>query len=361
MAFNRDKLTDINARVKADLDAGTGTDPRLQRTNTAALAHALAGESHELHGHIDHEARQLFTWSADEEELGLKAAFWGVDRKQPAPAVGQASGTGQNGAVIPAGHLLQRSDGREYQTTAEVTVATGAFDLDLEAVEPGLDSDCPAATGLTMITPIVGVDTAVTVDSDGLTGGADLETLDRWRARISTKARRDVDAGHQSRYVKWALEVPGVTRAWAFPQRTGLGTVGVSFVMDGRSDIIPVQADLDAVSDYIEGHTDPETGQEVGRPVTAVVQIFAFTAEEIDFTIQLKSAVTQAVKDAVEAELADLIFREGEPEGTLLISHIREAISIAAGEVDHDLQSPIADVVLTAGQMPVMGSITWVV
>jgi uncharacterized phage protein gp47/JayE len=47
-------------------------------------------------------------------------------------------------------------------------------------------------------------------------------------------------------------------------------------------------------------------------------------------------------------------------EGTLLISRMREAISIAAGEFDHVLISPTANVSVTAGNIITMGTVTWV-
>ena len=62
---------------------------------------------------------------------------------------------------------------------------------------------------------------------------------------------------------------------------------------------------------------------------------------------------------AVEAELADLIRRETEPGGTLLISHIRQAISLAAGEIDHELTTPTADVTVTASQITTLGDVTF--
>jgi uncharacterized phage protein gp47/JayE len=62
----------------------------------------------------------------------------------------------------------------------------------------------------------------------------------------------------------------------------------------------------------------------------------------------------------VQAELTDLFVREGSPGGTILLSHIREAISQATGETDHILTVPAANVVLGAGAIPVLGTVTWV-
>jgi uncharacterized phage protein gp47/JayE len=66
-----------------------------------------------------------------------------------------------------------------------------------------------------------------------------------------------------------------------------------------------------------------------------------------------------AVREQVAAELSDLLRREAEPGGTILISHIREAISTAVGEVDHVVVSPVANVAHAPHEMPVTGEITW--
>ena len=86
--------------------------------------------------------------------------------------------------------------------------------------------------------------------------------------------------------------------------------------------------------------------------------VVAPTAVPLNFTIAV-TPNTAAVKAAVEAELRDLIRREAVPGGTLLLSHIREAISLAAGETNYTMTAPSADVALTLGQLTTFGAITW--
>jgi len=124
--------------------------------------------------------------------------------------------------------------------------------------------------------------------------------------------------------------------------------VTVRVVDDDATPIIPPQATIDAV----QAHLDTL------RPVTAEVHVYAPAATALDLTIALNPN-TAAVQGAVEAELADLIYREGAPGATLLLSHINEAIAIAAGETDHQLLSPVVDVVYGPGEIPVLGAITW--
>ena len=95
------------------------------------------------------------------------------------------------------------------------------------------------------------------------------------------------------------------------------------------------------------------------RPVTADVTVFAPTAVPMNFTIELTPS-DATTKAAVIAELEDLILREAEPGGTILLSHINEAISLAAGETDHILTVPSADVTVTTTQISTMGTVTWV-
>ena len=59
------------------------------------------------------------------------------------------------------------------------------------------------------------------------------------------------------------------------------------------------------------------------------------------------------------AELRDLIQREAIPGGTLLISHIREAISVAAGEQEHVLSSPTENQTVPSYQVITFGGPTW--
>ncbi|MDP1682722.1 MAG: baseplate J/gp47 family protein, partial [Burkholderiales bacterium] len=189
---------------------------------------------------------------------------------------------------------------------------------------------------------------AATVTAAGITNGADTEIDASLRARLLKRIQQPPHGGAKYDYEAWALEVAGVTRVWVYPAELGLGTVTVRFARDDDASIIPDAAEVTAVQDYINAR----------RPVTAQVTVAAPVAVPRNFTIQL-TPNTQVVRDAVTAELTDLIRRESEPGGTILLSHIREAISIAAGETNNVLSAPAADVTHTTGQMATMGAITW--
>ena len=181
-----------------------------------------------------------------------------------------------------------------------------------------------------------------------MSGGADTKATNRIARASSTAFANRRKAEALADYMKWAKEVPGVTRAWAYPLELGDSTVTVRFVRDDDVSIIPDAQEVAAVQAYIEAR----------RPVTANVTVVAPIAVPLPFTIQVVPN-TQAVKDAVTAELAAVLRREAEPGGTILISHLREAISIAAGEADHVLLVPAANVTHGTGQIATLGVVTW--
>lgn len=349
MAFWRPTLTEIIERTFSDLVGRLGLQGALlRRSVVGVLARVLAGASHMLHGHLDWIARQAIPDTAD-EWLPRWASIWGVARREAEFATGRVSFVGTiNGTVIPAGTVVKRSDGVEYETQADATVTGGAATATVTAREAGSLGNADAGTTLTLLFPIAGVNSTATIADGGITNGSDVEGDDELRARLLARIQQPPHGGAKFDYEMWAREVPGVTRAWVYPMYLGPGTVGITFVRDNDDPIVPDAAEVQAVQDYIDER----------RPVTAEVVVFAPTAEPLDFEISI-TPNTEAVRAAIEAELRDFLSRESEPGGTLYLSRINEAISIASGEFDHTLISPSADVVMATGHLAVMGDITW--
>lgn len=349
MAFDRSTLTALVARTETDLLGRlTGGLSAVRRSIERAIARVQAGGFHSLYGRLDYVAKQLMVDTADGEHLRRWAGVFNVQPKDAVAASGTVTLTGVDGSDIETGARLQREDGLEYVVTADATIAAGSAAVLIEAAIAGAAGNAEAGTVLTLVSPIAGVASAGAVAGGGLVGGVEAEADDALLGRLLDRLRNPPKGGAASDYVLWAKEVPGVTRAWPFPERGGLGTVGVAIVFDDRVDIIPAGGDLTAVADYIEPR----------RPVTADVTVFALTPLPLDPHITLTPNTAEA-KAAVLASLADLTRREGKPGGTLLISHIREAISVAQGETDHVLTSPSANVVAGAEEIVIVGTPVW--
>ena len=350
MAVERPSLTELRDRVKADLETHLpGADTGLRRGNIQVLSHAHAGACHGLYGYLQRMFSQILPDTAEMAFLERQAAIWGITRKTASKASGSLIATGVNDSVIPTGTQWDRADGVRFVSTSEAVIADGQATVPIEASEAGADGDTPEGSIFGLGPYLPGLDQAASVAEGGISGGADAETDASLRARVLSRIQTPPQGGSDQDYVAWALEISGVTRAWCYPNRLGPGTVGVTVLTDdAEAGPIPAQAVIDEVQDYIDGL----------RPVTAAVTVFACVAVAVDFDIRL-SPDTNAVRAAVQAEIEDLFRRESEPEGTVLISHIREAVSIAAGEYDHTILSPTTDQAADPGELLVPGSFTW--
>lgn len=356
MPFSRPDLPTLIDRAATDIESRLpGADARLRRSNLNVLARVHAGATHGLYGYLDWIAKQIMVDTADAEILERHATLWLPSGRIPAAyAVGQVTATGTDGAVIPAATVFKRADGVTYSTDAEATIAAGSALLTIFADVAGQAGNADAGITLNIESPIAGINAAAIVTSGKLTGGADVEDDDALRARVLTRIQQTPHGGAKHDYIAWAKEVPGVTRAWCYPLEMGDGTVTVRFVRDDDASPIPDVNEVAAVQAYIDNL----------RPVGMELFVVAPVAAPLDFNISLTPS-TVAVKAAVEASLRDLLIREAEPEGgagegKVLLSHLREAISLAAGETNHVLNAPAADITPTAGQMVTFGSITWV-
>lgn len=353
--FTRPTLPEILTRVSVDMDIVGGVDPTQYNAIIEGIKQALSGVSHGLHGHIDWLATQYHPFTASGLSLKQFAAVYGITNLAATAAGGPVTFSGSNGAVIPVNTLLQSKYGVEYATVAEVTIAAGTAIATVQAVATGAAGNLAAGEVLSLVSPVGGVNSSLTLTGDGLTGGADIEDDDSLQARYFRRVRNPVQGGSKTDYQTWALEFPAVTRAWAVPLGMGDGTVVVYFMMDGTyADGIPLTADATA----LYAHIDPlrpagMSGLYVVPPIAA----------PLNPTIAL-SPNNATVRAAVEAQLAALILDEAVPEdgtgsGVLLLSHIREAISVAVGETDHSLTSPTANVTPTTGQIVTLGTVTF--
>jgi uncharacterized phage protein gp47/JayE len=347
--FARPTLPELIERAYTDIETGLpGADARLRRSNLNVLAKAHAAAVHALYGYLGWMAEQVLVDTAETVFLERHAAIWGVLRVPAAFAAGPVAVTGTTGAVVPAGAILQRGDGDRYTVTADATLVAGAAFVQVAALNAGASGNAGVGTQVSFVEPVPGVLGTAAVATGGLTQGADRETDEALRGRVLARIQQPPMGGAAADYVAWALQVPGVTRAWVYPLESGPGTVAVRFVRDNDASFIPDVAEVAAVQAYIN----------TVRPVTAQVTVSAPVAAPLNLTIALTPDTT-AVRNAVQAELVDLLRREARPGGTVLISRIREAISVSAGETNHVLSAPTADVTHTASQMPTLGVITW--
>lgn len=352
--FSRPTLIQIRQRILNDLKSGMdGVDAFLRRSFVYVYGVSISGLINGMYGYLDWIARQHFVDTAEDEQLERHATFWlKAGKKAATKATGIVTFTGNNGMAVNIGTKLQSANGLEYVTTSAGFITSGTLSLTIEAVMPGNIGNLDAGASLICISPIAGVQAIATAGT--ISGGNDTESNESLRERIITRLRKPPHGGADFDYVAWTKEVPGVTRAWA--RFNGPGKVILRFMMDDTyEDGIPEAGDVSAVQAYI----DPI------RPLgVKAFEVVAPVPIALDFTILLKdedgnTVSNPVVRANVTAELKDLIRREAEPGKTMLLSKIREAISTAIGEYDHNISIPSGDTTYAGGQIAVMGTITW--
>ncbi|PIW54581.1 MAG: hypothetical protein COW16_10350 [Sphingomonadales bacterium CG12_big_fil_rev_8_21_14_0_65_65_10] len=349
MSFDRPTLSTLIERSRGDLASRMpGADPALRHSLLDILLRIHAGTAAGLYGYLDFLALQLMPDTAEGAYLERWASIWGLRRKSAIAAAGTAVATGIDGSTIAAGTEARSVGGSTYRTLEEATIAAGTTTVSIEATESGPDHDLVPGAVLTLSSAVPGVNAPITVATSDRAGAIE-ESDPALLARLLARVRKVPQGGAEEDYVAWALAQSGVTRAWCFPGWMGAGTVGVTFVLDDRANIVPLQADLDAV----------EAALEELRPVTAELVVFAPTTRTID--IELKIAPdTAAVRAAIEEELADFFARDAEPGGTIYASRIGEAVSLAEGEFRHSLELPDKDVTSDPGELPILGNVSFV-
>jgi uncharacterized phage protein gp47/JayE len=362
MPFARPTLTEIINRIKSDFNTYVADSISfLRRSVYNIFAKTYGAALHLLYDYLEYAKDQLFILTADEAHLEKHGAEYGIFKNNGTRATGSTVMSGTVGETIPAQTEIQSDSDNIYRTDSLATIgAGGTVSVAFTAAEVGNDYNEDAGTTLTFVSPLINVNVDTTVDSNGITGGLNEDTVEEFRTKILNRKRKPPHGGTEDDYETWALEYAGVTRAWSIPQYQGAGTIGLAFVMDDETDIFPDETTRDAVKAYIVAHSDPGTGKTVGVPVTAQPGFFVIenAALTMNMTIQI-SPNTSAVQSAVLAKLADMILQKGGAEETVTISHIYEAVSTSLGEEKCKIIVPTDDVTATAAQVHVLGDVTF--
>ena len=109
---------------------------------------------------------------------------------------------------------------------------------------------------------------------------------------------------------------------------------------------------------YMLAYLGPINSTTGVRPVTAEVVMVQHLPKVVPFTIAV-SPDTAPIRAAITAAIAGLFARDAEIGQPVPLSRISEAISAAAGEYKHIIQSPVADIACAARELAQPGLINW--
>ncbi|KGF71151.1 hypothetical protein LL06_00695 [Hoeflea sp. BAL378] len=363
MAFPIRSLDEISASVRGAMRHYLpGTDASLKQNVLRVIGKVMALLAHEYELRLAWIYKQLYLTTATSAPIiRLHAAEYRILQKPASAASGEVAGIAAPHATYPAG-VRFISGGITYVTTSAFTAnASGGFSVKVQAETAGIATNRDSQAKLLLADPALypTMPETVTVGGGGLGGGADTETVEDLRVRALKRKAAPPQGGTLPDYENWALEVPGVVRAWAANFANGFGTVGVWVLVEGRVNGIPTPSDVATVDVYIESL----------RLVRARYYTLVPTAKPVDVTVQLapdtsanRVAVTAALTTFFDATRGDTRVRPGLPEDpfTLPLAWLSEVISTVPGEASHVLVEPTSAPVFQPGELPVLGSINWV-
>lgn len=342
-----------------------GVDARLARNNIGPTATAIGGALWQLDAKLEAVARDRFVHLAGEEALERHGADFALPRNPAAPASGTVVFTTSGAVGVEVGAEMRRADGTRYRALAAASIAgAGALSVTVRAIEAGAVGNAAAATTLVALSGVDG-EATIAVDAAGLSGGAEVEEVESYRARLLERLAFPPQGGTTSDYWRWARAVPGCSDCFVWPRRGGVGRVALFPIFDGtRPDGLPTAADLAAVREAVEEQA----------PDGALISVSAFAPKVVHVTVPALQPTSRPLRETIAADLANLFAARSRVAGeaddhpsfpmraTPFVfprSWIEEVVSRATGEARHAPILPTTDIVLEPGERAVLGNVSF--
>lgn len=294
-----------------------------------ARASALASVAEGIYARQNWMIKQFFPDTADSDYLERHAALRGIYRKNATYAAGLgARVNGHQGVVIEAGKQLVTSDRRFYEVT-ETTTLNGHNLVPVRALEAGSAQNILTETAAAFLSAPAGVQSDCILQE--VVGGTDAESDSSLLNRLLRRIRQPPAGGNKYDYIAWAEEVDGVSSAYVYPLRRGLGTVDIAITSDNG---LP----SDEIVAKTQRHID-----EV-RPVTAKeARVVKPSATAVDFTIQIKSTHSLPEMQVSISQALQRYFNTLVPADELIVSQCEAIVSDLTGVTDRRFITPTAN------------------
>ncbi|EOI6423968.1 baseplate J/gp47 family protein [Yersinia enterocolitica] len=276
--------------------------------------------------------RQIFPDTADIEFLELHCRTRGIVRKPANTATGTIDLTGEPNATVASGLTVTR-DALSFVTTEQATVGLdGKLTVTAQATIAGTAGNTAQVMSGTLSSTPDGLDTTVIIGI--MRGGTDQESPEDLLARLLDIIRRPPAGGNKYDYKRWALEIPGVTAAYVYPLRRGLGTVDIVIT---SADGLPSEAIIAATQTHIDDV----------RPVTAkssLVMSPTIKTFDIDVKVTLSGITLDVAATLIKESLNNYINRLI-PGETFIRSQAEMLVSLITGVTDRQIITPANNVV----------------
>lgn len=351
----------------------TGWKPgAVARTIIGALAIILSAFS-ELQASL---ARSGFLDLAEGAWLTLLARYvYDVERDTGSFATGTVTLTNTTGSIYSGdpGDLvfLNSTTGKTYRNTKAYSLGSmGMVTVDVEAIEIGTASYAAAGEIDALVTTLNGVE----VENASALVGADEETDALLRLRCRESLGRLSPNGPKDAYAYFARSTTnsagasiGVTRVREVPDGFGGVTVYVATASGGvTGDADDPDTDLGAIQEAFDENVEPIGITATATSATTLTVAVTYELWVRDTIGMSESEITTAVGASLTSAISDAPIggERLDPEdsaGFVFVDTLEAAIddALPAGSIiKRTITLPAADVAVTAGQAPVVGTIT---
>ena len=343
MPLARVTVEEVRARVDADANAGLDPD------DDAFIDTTEGGFYWDLTQPAVLEIARLWDFAAAEVPASIYvASSWGenlddhgetinVPRKEAAYATGAVTFKAANGTIIPIGTQVgvAQSDPDEdppsYVTTESGTVGVSEeLTLAVKAEAAGTAGNVGVGAVAFILSPIEGEVT----NAEGITGGADVESDESYRARLLLELGAAQGAGNITDYKRWALAYPGVGFVTVIPLWAGAGTVKVVITDEENN---PVSG---TVVEGLQQELDPTEGKGEGlAPVGAVVTVATPSSKNVTVSAEVEledgytldgTGGTVALREDLERVLSEYVDQLS-PGGDVLLNKTESRFFLVDG------------------------------
>lgn len=245
--------------------------------------------------------------------------------------------------------------------------------LSVACSETGTAGSLEGGAALSLASSIAGAESTGYATYDGLSGGADQEEDEPYRARVMLKRSITEGVFEEDQIKLAALGVSGNTRAWVKRPTDSVcdalagtasfpipGQVAVYVIRDNDPNPIPSQALLDQTKEAVI-----KNGALPGHVSKLDLFVMAPTLSHVDFTFTALSPDTpsmrQAIHDQIRAYFEDQAdFETNIPEATYLgvIANTQD-LETGAFLQAFTLSAPSGDIIVGTGGLPILGNVTF--
>ncbi|WP_295898968.1 baseplate J/gp47 family protein [uncultured Vibrio sp.] len=337
-------LQDLMNRAEAHLVSVSGE----RNPAVRALASAIAGVSYGQYGYQDLLFRQMHPETCSEDWLYLHANRHNVPRLLPTFATGPVQFTELGGTVVINKGTRLTYSGLEYETVKEQYSNEA---VEVVALKSGVESNLPQGAILTLNKGLSGIDPS-NIQSLGIEGGADIEELEHWRARVVVAFEKNSLIGKSEDYEVWAVSAHAeIDFAWALDNTPQRGMVEV-YVGTRESDPTVSDEVVTLVQETFELNRLAGCHPIAHKPEHVVLNVEIQGIEDLS----IRTDVSAALQELVKNKMGKVAPETNKPES---ITNTEIVLTISEVTNNFIVRSPVGEVAIENDQIHILGGITW--